>query len=118
MKKFFFIILAIGIVLVILKQQTYNSSASMKAPYITVYGRTSCGYTRQMTRYLESKNIPYKFLSVDDNNAVQKLNKQMHAQGLKARTYYLPVVDVSGHLYIRPDPQSVYETYKKWSSFL
>ena len=34
----------------------------------TVYGTTSCGWTRKQFEYMESKNIPYKFVDCDSED--------------------------------------------------
>jgi hypothetical protein len=81
------------------------------APYIHVYGRTSCGYTRQMMQYLQTQGTPFSFYSVDNAGTADILHTNMRAAGLNTRSYYLPVVDVNGKISIRPDPKTVSADY-------
>ncbi|MFO0704233.1 MAG: glutaredoxin family protein [Patescibacteria group bacterium] len=50
---------------------------------ITIYGTSFCGDCMRSKRYLESKNIEFKYINIEDNeeliSLVQKLNNGMQS---------------------------------------
>jgi glutaredoxin len=69
---------------------------------VAVYGRSSCGYTKQMVAALERAGVAHAFRSVDDAATAALLHERMQRAGLGARRYLLPVVEVGGVLEVRP----------------
>jgi glutaredoxin len=80
-------------------------------PYIAIYGRDRCGYTTKLRKYLEGAGIDYEYYSVDDRSSADHLHEKMNGAGISTRRYNLPVVDMSGEISIRPNPQDVVEEY-------
>ena len=80
-------------------------------PYISVYGRDSCGFTKRMLADLDSAGIEYHYFSVDDKNISDDLHARMEASGISTRRYNLPVVDVSGDISVRPKSKEVLKEY-------
>lgn len=94
--------------------QWHESSRPMPeraSPYVVVYGRDSCGYTSQLRRYLTERGIPYEYRVVDDRSVADPLHERMERAGISTRRYNLPVVDVSGVLSVRPEPDGVVRDY-------
>jgi len=81
-------------------------------PYVIVYGRDSCGWTSFMRKQLVRSGIPFEYRIVDDWQVAEPLQERMAAAGLDVRRYSLPVVDVSGLISIRPEPQEVISEYR------
>ena len=72
-------------------------------PYLTVYGRESCGYTQATLRRLNQAGIRYRFQSVDDPEVADLLHRRMHNASLDPRRYLLPVVDLNNRISVHPD---------------
>ena len=84
----------------------------LQSPSIVVYGRETCGYTKQMLASLAAKGIRATFRSVDDAAQADHLHARMEAAGLDTGHYQLPVVDANGQLSIRPAPEAIVEQAK------
>jgi glutaredoxin len=80
--------------------------------YVVVYGRNSCGYTHKMIKDLERAGIPYEYEIVDEKEVSDVLHKRMNDSSIDTRRYYLPVVDVNGHLTVRPKSSEVIQNYE------
>ncbi len=81
-------------------------------PYVAVYGRNSCGWTKKMLKDLKSSNINYRYFEVDKKAVADSLHKRMENSGISTRRYNLPVVDVNGSLSIRPKFKKVSNDYQ------
>jgi len=81
-------------------------------PYVAVYGRDSCSYTRKMVSDLKSSDVNYRYFSIDDRDVADGLHSRMNAAGLSTRRYNLPVVDTNGAFDVRPQFEDVYEKYQ------
>jgi glutaredoxin len=81
-------------------------------PYVVVYGRNSCGWTKRMIDDLKSSGISYEYQIVDDKEVADLLHHRMQLSGISTRRYNLPVVDVNGSLSIRPESQTVLSDYQ------
>lgn len=87
------------------------SVAQAQAYTILVYGRDSCGYTLAMRNFLDDNKYRYSYYDVmkDDAkleemwNKVDKVCPTCRNQG----SVQLPVVDVSGSIFIRPTEEQV-----------
>jgi hypothetical protein len=82
-------------------------------PYVVVYGRQSCGLTRQMMQDLDQRDIDYIFKSMDDQPVRDEIFPRMRAAGLDTRSFLLPVVDVSGWLLVHPSISAVVERHNR-----
>ena len=87
-----------------------------EGPYIVVYGRESCGYTRRIKAGLAQARLPFESQSVDDREVAALLHARMQAAGIDVRRYNLPVVDVSGEISVRPDLDDVVEAFASASA--
>ena len=91
--------------------QASRPMQEMSAPYVVVYGRDSCGHTSKLRRYLAERGIPFAYRVVDDKPVADDLHERMNRAGISTRRYNLPVVDVSGVLSVRPEPDGVVRDY-------
>lgn len=82
-------------------------------PYVAVYGRTTCGYTKRTLRTLEDSSVNFKFYSVDNRESADLLHARMEKSGISTGRYNLPVVDVNGDISVRPDVADVLSAYNK-----
>jgi glutaredoxin len=80
-------------------------------PYVVVYGRDSCGWTQKMLKDLHASGIKYSYMIVDKREVADTLHARMTQSGLDTRRYNLPVVDVNGEIFIRPDVTVVITRY-------
>jgi len=80
-------------------------------PYVTVYGRDACGYTKQMLTGLSRSGVPYTYKIIDDPRVKKELHPRMEQAGLSTRRYGLPVVDVNAEMMLRPNPDVVAKKY-------
>ena len=80
------------------------------APYIVVYGVEGCPYSLSKVRELEENKLLYELRDVNDPHyqlrfqALLELNKVTHIDW--------PVVDVSGHLLVRPTLEEIRKYYQ------
>lgn len=97
--------------------QWYRSWAGVEplyaGPYVAVYGRDSCGWTQGMLKELKAANVNYRYFVVDEQPIADLLHPRMEASGISIQRYDLPVVDINGHLSIRPDPPEVIAQYNE-----
>ncbi len=82
-------------------------------PYVTVYGRDSCGWTGALREELRLRGVPFQFQIIDDSAVGAELYPRMQRQGLSVEFFNLPVVDVNGGLVIRPAWQEVVDRYSR-----
>ena len=80
-------------------------------PYVTVYGRDSCGYTKSLLSELADNGLRHDYRIVDKPAVASRLHERMRAAGLSTRRYRLPVVDVNGRFYLRPGADTVQNAY-------
>lgn len=80
-------------------------------PYVVLYGKTTCGWCRQMENDLRSNDIPYTFEDLEIQAVNDELHPRMEKAGLDTRRYNLPVIDVNGNFFIRPDIETVAAAY-------
>jgi hypothetical protein len=83
-------------------------------PYVVVYGRDRCGLTKKCLKNLKNKEIEVVYETIDRREVVEELHPRMEEAGLSTRNYGLPVVDVNGHMFIRPDIATIIEAYNNY----
>jgi glutaredoxin len=86
--------------------------AAAQKPQIAVYGRDACGLTRRMMSVLDRAGVPYTYGIIDNKEVARAIEKKMRGSGIDTKRYNLPVVDVGGRIYVRPDPSDVVNMYK------
>lgn len=89
----------------------HSVAPKFDGPYVAVYGRDSCGFTKRMLADLDSSGITYHYFSVDEKNIADDLHARMEGSGISTRRYNLPVVDVSGEISVRPKSKDVLDEY-------
>ncbi len=80
-------------------------------PYVVVYGRDRCGWTKKYLRDLENEGIEVRYEIVDSKEVCNVLHPRMEKAGLKTTRYYLPVI-VNAQIFIRPELNTVLEAYR------
>lgn len=98
--------------------ERYNAPELMPLydqPYVVVYGRESCGFTKQAIQALEQADMDYEFFSVDDRAVADELHSRMKISGLDASYYLLPVIDLNNSLSVRPKNAELVEQAKQLS---
>lgn len=84
-------------------------------PYLVVYGRDSCAYTRRTRESLSEAGIAFQYRRVDEQAVADELHRRMRASGMDTRRYALPVVDLNNALSIRPDNAGLVENARALS---
>ena len=87
---------------------------SYEKPYVVVYGRDACGWTQKYLSDLRIEGIDAIYKIVDDDEVSDELHARMEKAGLNTTSYYLPVIDVNGQIFIRPELNKVLEAYKNY----
>ena len=87
-------------------------SPSFDGAYIAVYGSNSSESTLLLLKGLKAKGIEYHFFNVDEQVNTDDLKLRMESSGISTKRVSLPVVDISGAIYIRPDLAEVIAEYK------
>ena len=87
------------------------TTPAKSGPYVTVYGRDSCGYTQSLLSGLSDNGLRHEYRIVDEPAVASRLHERMRAAGLSTRRYRLTVVDVNGRFYLRPGPDTVQKAY-------
>ncbi len=114
MKKFILILLLIATCIVAWKSYPENRSGIeplYEEPYVIVYGRPGCRFCQQTLRGLNGNGIEYMFEHVDDPEVKDELEPRMRLSGINTSSYVLPVVDVNGKLFVRPEMDVVLRVY-------
>jgi glutaredoxin len=96
------VVLAAVLAMVFLKRDPLAADPTLAPGEVAVYGRSSCGYTKQMVAALERAGIAHVFRSVDDAATADLLHERMQLAGIDIRRYLLPVVEVGRVLEVRP----------------
>jgi len=111
-----FVILVLGVEQMgVFHDNTHNIiEASYDKPYVVVYGRDSCGWTQKYLSDLRNEGIEAIYKSVDNEEVCDELEPRMEKTGLDTRSYYLPVIDANGQIFIRPALNEVLEAYKHY----
>jgi hypothetical protein len=81
-------------------------------PYVIVYGRDRCGWTQKYLKDLKNEEVDLIYESVDNQDVCDELHPRMKDAGLDIRRYNLPVIDVNGHFFIRPDLDLILDAYE------
>ena len=92
--------------------RTNQIEALYDKPYIVVYGRDSCGWSQEYLRDLKSEGLKVIYKNIDQKGINGELHPRMEKAGLDTRRYNLPVIDVSGQMFIRPELDIVLNTYR------
>ena len=83
-------------------------------PYIVVYGKDSCGWTNHYLKEFKNEGINVIYKSVVSREVCDELHPRMEKAGLETRRYNLPVIDVNTKLFIRPEFESILDTYENY----
>jgi glutaredoxin len=87
---------------------------SYEKPYVVVYGRDACGWTIKYLNDLRNEGIDAIYKIVDNDEVSDELHLRMKKAGLDTTSYYLPVIDANGQIFIRPELNKVLEAYKDY----
>jgi len=80
-------------------------------PYVVVYGRDSCPYTRNMKKELKREGIQFQYQIIDEPKIRQLIYRRMQLSGFSTKEFTLPVVDVSNEILVHPSPAEVIDQY-------
>ena len=80
-------------------------------PYVVIYGRSSCGWTDKYIKDLKEEGLDPIYESVDSKKVCDELHLRMEEAGLDTGFYNLPVIDVNGQMFIRPELERIIEIY-------
>ena len=112
--KFLFSLILIGVITYFGWQNFVldkKNEALYEEPYVLVYGRDRCGWTQKYLKDLEAEEIEPIYEIVDKQEVSDELNTRMEKAGLRSRSYGLPVIDVNGQLFIRPNLNKILTIY-------
>lgn len=95
----------------------YQSNVSleplMNESYVAVYGRDSCGWTQQAIKDLKQHGINYTYYKIDEKQVADFIHHRMEAFNISTRRYNLPVIDVNGKIFVRPDIKDILASYNE-----
>ena len=112
--KFLFSLILIGVIAYFGWQNFVldkKNEALYEEPYVLVYGRDRCGWTQKYLKDLEAEEIEPIYEIVDKQEVSDELHTRMEKAGLSTRSYGLPVIDVNGQLFIRPNLNKILTIY-------
>ncbi len=97
-------------------QKIFNSSSQIEGlyeePYVVVYGRDSCGWTDKYLNDLENEGVELIYESVDSKEVCDELHPRMRESGIDTKRYNLPVIEVNGYMFVRPELDKILELYE------
>ena len=73
-----------------------------------VYGSNWCGYTVRVLRHLENLGVPFRYVDVDESPEDER-----RIAGWNNGRSIRPTVDLSGDIFVNPNPKSLEEELKK-----
>jgi hypothetical protein len=88
-----------------------KNEALYEEPYVLIYGRDRCGWTQKYLKDLEAEEIEPIYEIVDKQEVSDELHTRMEKAGLSTISYGLPVIDVNGQLFIRPNLNKILTIY-------
>jgi hypothetical protein len=80
-------------------------------PYIVVYGRDTCGWTKHYLKKLGNSGIKHIYKNLDKAGVGDELHPRMRQAGLDTGYYLLPVIDANAEMLIRPEMKKVLAAY-------
>jgi|GEM_PF-3875532 len=81
-------------------------------PYVVVYGRDSCGWTKKSLADLRNTGIPCTYKKIDRFEVEEELYWRMKEAGLETGSFDLPVIDVNGKVLIRPGTEEIVALFR------
>lgn len=80
---------------------------------VLVYGRDNCAYTQRTLASLRTNDIPVTYINIDYVDANRLFHEKFDGTSLAGdRGYALPVVELAGHVSMRPDPDTVARQFR------
>ncbi len=76
-------------------------------PYIHVFGRKSCGYTRRLLTQLNDAGVPYQYFTIDHRPVNDYVSELLTSAGHSSNHFDMPVVDVNHEISIRPNADNL-----------
>ncbi len=73
---------------------------------ITIYSSTSCDWTKEMIDFLKTRNIPYVFKDLDNENNHNEMMEVVERAAYQSDFSY-PVMNIKGQIVMRPAPDDV-----------
>ena len=87
-----------------------------EAPYIVVYGQTSCTWTQKCLRELQEQGIDPIFENIDKQDVKMEIFPRVDAAGHSRNQIVLPIVDVNGHILVGYELEKILGYYQKGST--
>lgn len=82
-------------------------------PYVVVYGRDTCNYTQRMRKKLSRAGVAHQYRIIDRSSVADRIHERMRKADIDTSRYPLPVVDVNGSIYTRPEPGRIIAQYRE-----
>lgn len=103
------------VVSLFLSGSSLAQSAALKPlytlPYIVVYGRDSCPFTRNMRQALKREGIKFRYHIIDEPTVRERVYRRMQLSGFSTQDFTLPVVDVNNEILVHPSAEQVIDLY-------
>jgi glutaredoxin len=82
-------------------------------PYIHVFGRNSCEYTRRLLTQLNDAGVPYQYFTIDHRPVNDYVNELLTSAGHTSNYFDIPVVDVNHEINIRPNADNLVRKFSQ-----
>ena len=120
MKKLFVLLILIGVGY-LSYQQFFKSEQSgldplYEMPYIVVYGKTSCSWTKKCLEELRAEGIDVIFENIDQNDVKMEIFPRVDKAGHQRNKIVIPIVDVNAHILVGYEKEKVLELYRQYNN--
>lgn len=84
-----------------------SNNPDVSRGFVTIYGHDNCPVTTRTIEALRKANIDYDYRDITNQSVKTSMIASMRHQNMKTRSINLPVVDIDGRFYIRPDMSTI-----------
>ena len=94
----------LGFIYTGLAQENPTDSTNKQEETLIIYGSSTCHYCQDTKAYLKEHKVPFEFCDIyEDRNNLQEMVAKLKQDGLDPHSARLPVVDMSGKIFMNGD---------------
>lgn len=83
---------------------TPSIPVNVSTPYLTVYGKDSCGLTQKTLKELSEAGVRFKYRRLDEKSAHDALMARFKEKSIRiGGAYPIPVVDLNNEILFQPN---------------
>ncbi|HTY44461.1 MAG TPA: hypothetical protein VMD52_00495 [Patescibacteria group bacterium] len=114
MKKLFYVVLvfALGYAGWHFLLRPKQAAPLVDRSYVALYGTSTCGVCAQYREELGKMGIPFMDYDISNPSVQDQLYPRMRKVGLSTESFALPIIDVNGRIFSRPELDAIARMYR------